>query len=284
MKSSVPLVSVIMCVYNGEAFVKNAIESILKQTFLNWELIICDDGSTDKTLSILETYAENPKIQVLKNKKNLGPGKSRNQCLKVAESDYIVIQDADDTSQKDRLSTLYNEITKQSASALGSGAILKDKNHYWGIIIHKPEPKKLDWIKSMQVVHASIIAKREDLLEVGGYGHSKKDRSEDYDLMCRLAAKNKKIINIPTPLYIINYGREDYKRRTALSRLFEVKAKFKVCRYIMPSLPYYIYCFKPLLLALIPKKLQFMIHKRIFYKNKVTANISIENDSNPNAH
>ncbi|MDC0253288.1 glycosyltransferase family 2 protein [Bacteriovoracales bacterium] len=278
---TLPLISVVMCVYNGQDCVGDAIDSIIAQTFNNYELIICDDASTDKTVSILERYEKNPKIKVLKNDVNKGSGFSRNRCISESRGDYIVIQDADDKSANRRLQVLYDSIKELKASVVGSSAILVDGDFCWGVMTYQQRPKKYEWIRSMQIVHASIIVKKADVLEVGGYSAFKKDRSEDYDLLCRIAARGKVIRSIKDPLYIINYSENDYKRRTFVSRLYEVRAKYKACFYISPPLLYYLYCLKPLVLAFMPKKIQFLIHKMIFSGNKSRHFSPSDIDTNP---
>ncbi len=95
--------SVIMPVYNGQDFVSKAIESILGQTFSDFEFIIINDGSTDRTLKILESYQKKDKRIVLLNQENKGIAKSLNRGIAKAKGDYIARQDADDISFPDRL-------------------------------------------------------------------------------------------------------------------------------------------------------------------------------------
>lgn len=97
-------VSVLMPVYNRESQVGDAIRSIQNQTFRDWELIILDDGSTDRTLQVCRSYeAEDSRIRVFANETNLGVGISRNRLLGYASGKYIAIQDSDDISLPERL-------------------------------------------------------------------------------------------------------------------------------------------------------------------------------------
>ena len=97
-----PTVSVIMSAYNAEAFLREALDSILAQTFEDFELIVVDDGSVDRTLEILAEYTD-PRLRVIQNRCNLGAGAARNQGLRVARGKYFAVQDADDASVPDRL-------------------------------------------------------------------------------------------------------------------------------------------------------------------------------------
>lgn len=90
-------VSVIMPAYNLERFIGETIDSVIAQTYQNWELLILDDCSSDKTLEIAKGYAEkDPRIIVLKNEQNMGVAKTRNKGLDISSGDYAALLDADD--------------------------------------------------------------------------------------------------------------------------------------------------------------------------------------------
>ncbi len=100
---SKPLVSVVMPVYNGEKFVAEAIESILNQTYTDWELIIVNDGSTDNTESVIKKFTQDKRIRYYKHNKNLGQSYAYNKGFFLAKGKYIAIQDSDDISLPHRL-------------------------------------------------------------------------------------------------------------------------------------------------------------------------------------
>lgn len=98
------LVSIIMPTFNAAATVAESIESILRQTYQNWELLISDDGSTDDTIAILDSYAQNDeRIQILKLKGNSGAGVARNNSIREAKGRYIAFCDSDDMWMADKL-------------------------------------------------------------------------------------------------------------------------------------------------------------------------------------
>ena len=107
---SSPKISVILPVYNEERYIENAIESVLKQSFADFELIIVNDGSTDCTLSIIEGF-DDSRIKVIEQE-NMGPGASRNNAMKIAEGEYMMFLDGDDWYREDALEIAYREITK----------------------------------------------------------------------------------------------------------------------------------------------------------------------------
>lgn len=105
-----PKISVILPVYNSQEYIKNAIESVLNQTFADFELIIVNDGSTDNTSDMINQLTDE-RIKLI-NQSNQGPGAARNNALEIAEGDYIMFLDADDWYSKDCLEISYAEATK----------------------------------------------------------------------------------------------------------------------------------------------------------------------------
>ena len=108
-----PTVSVLMPAYNVALYIEEAIDSILSQTFTDYEFLICDDASTDNTLGIASSYSDS-RIRILKNEKNQGIANSRNRLLKEAKGKYLAWLDADDVAYKDRLMEQVNFMEKNS--------------------------------------------------------------------------------------------------------------------------------------------------------------------------
>ena len=124
-----PEISVIMSVYNGEEYLEQAIDSVLSQTFENFELIVIDDCSTDKTNEILNKYAEKDKrVKVHRNEPNLRLPKSLNKAISLAEGKYIARMDADDICLPERLRLQYEFMEEKSDVALSSCKFLTVKN------------------------------------------------------------------------------------------------------------------------------------------------------------
>lgn len=120
--------SIIMPVYNGAKFINGAIQSILEQTYQDWELIIVNDGSTDETPKILEKYADNKKIQIL-TQENGGVSVARNNGVAKAKGSHIALLDADDLWHKNHLEVLNNMIEKYpSAGLYGTFAVTELAN------------------------------------------------------------------------------------------------------------------------------------------------------------
>ncbi|NBC56698.1 MAG: glycosyltransferase [Bacteroidetes bacterium] len=106
-----PLVSIVLCTFNGEKFIKEQIESILSQTYTNFELIICDDNSTDSTAYILEGYAQkDDRIKLLMNNKKLGYIKNFEKGIAQTRGEYIALSDQDDIWNNDKILKLQTNI------------------------------------------------------------------------------------------------------------------------------------------------------------------------------
>ena len=100
------MISVVMPVYNGEAFVARAVQSVLDQTSPRWEIVAVDDGSRDGTRAILERFAaRDPRIRVL-HQENAGVSAARNAAMAAARGEYLAFLDADDWWYPDHLTTL----------------------------------------------------------------------------------------------------------------------------------------------------------------------------------
>ena len=111
MVNRFPKISVLMPVYNGDKYLKKSINSILRQTFDDFELIIINDGSTDLSLSIIKSY-QDKRIKIINNSKNIGIAYSLNKGLNKANGDYIARQDQDDISHPERFMCQVNYLKK----------------------------------------------------------------------------------------------------------------------------------------------------------------------------
>ena len=127
----IPFVSVVLPVFNGQAYVAEAIESIRAQTFSHWELIIVDDGSSDSSLEICRSYEKNDsRIKAFRNDKNLGLARTMNRLLTLVRGKYVAIQEQDDISLPHRLASEVELLESRSDVALVSGvaAWMNDRN------------------------------------------------------------------------------------------------------------------------------------------------------------
>lgn len=120
------LISIAMCSYNGERFIKEQIDSILSQTYRNFELIVVDDGSNDSTVTIIKEYQiKDDRIKLFQNEKNLGFVKNFEKAISLCSGDFIALADQDDVWKKNKLQVFVENIGKNLL--IYSDAILIDQ-------------------------------------------------------------------------------------------------------------------------------------------------------------
>ncbi|WP_078553419.1 glycosyltransferase family 2 protein [Bacillus alkalicellulosilyticus] len=132
-------VSIIIPVYNSEKYISKCLDSILSQTYRNIEIILINDGSTDKSRKIIESYQEKDKRIVVYHQENAGPSESRNQGLTNSKGQYIVFIDSDDTVHENHIQSLVTEMNSTNADIVCCGYF--DISHY-GTIKHNDFDKK----------------------------------------------------------------------------------------------------------------------------------------------
>lgn len=198
--SKKPLVSVIMGVHNGMPYLKEAVESILKQTYKNFELIIVEDASTDKTWEYLNKL-RGKKIKLLRNKKNLGLARSLNKALSFAKGEYIARMDADDISLPSRLTEqLKFMMNNKNIDICGTWAAIVNEDGKRVAKAHYPKKDKeikqvLKW--TTPLIHPTWVVNRKVFHELNGYKEYW-DFVEDYEFLLR--AKKYQMANIPKEL------------------------------------------------------------------------------------
>lgn len=203
-KNDEPLISVIMPAYNCESYIAQAIESILSQTYKNFELLIVDDASTDLTWNIINQYSDS-RIKRRKNSNNIGYLKTVNSIFPLCIGEYITFQDADDWSSCDRLLKQLNLLQKNNKTHLCGtystkfNSIIRVTFKY--PLTNKMLKKELNKGRTSLFCGASMMLTRSLLEVIGGY-RCFFDRigSEDIDWYIRaLEITNGE--NIPEPLY-----------------------------------------------------------------------------------
>ena len=170
-----PLVSIIMPCFNAESLIEKALESILKQSYENWELLIIDDGSTDDTAKIIKKFSsENSKIKFYSNTNNCGVAYSRNIGLYFASGDFITFHDADDISHPQRIEYLlyellndnkkqivvskYIRVNKEQKQLIVNGK--KKLNHISGMMFREIVKEKLGFFKETNISEDSEYHER----------------------------------------------------------------------------------------------------------------------------
>lgn len=203
-------ITVIMPVYNSENFLKEAIDSILQQTYKKFTFIIINDGSTDSSEKIIKEF-DDPRIYYIKNSCNKGIVYSLNKGLSLASTKYIARMDSDDVCKKNRLQVQYEYMERhKDICLLGSSAYKIDKDgRKIGEICPTTDCASIKTLLlfSNLIIHPSVMIRRNALLEEVTSYDDLHLASEDYGMWCSIAASDKKIKILPDKL--INYRCND---------------------------------------------------------------------------
>jgi hypothetical protein len=199
-----PVVSVIMPTWNGERFLRPAIDSILNQTLTDFELIVIDDGSTDSTPRILTDYKDD-RLVVLTNEHNLGIAGATNRGLAAARGEYVALQDHDDISLPQRFQVQVEYLDSHPEIALvGSGATLIDQDgtplpktaslEIWPTSENRlsTDDLNLKWhlLFGCPFYHVSVMVRRGAILDVGGYRRDPSFQcAQDFEFLSRLGMR-----------------------------------------------------------------------------------------------
>lgn len=259
-------ISVIMGIYNCAQSLREAIDSLYTQTYKNFKIIMCDDGSTDNTYQIAQEYATiHDNIVLIKNPHNMGLNATLNHCLEYADTEYIARMDGDDISLPTRFEKEIKFLDSHPEYAIvscpmiyfdekGNFKIGKAKSNY---------PDKKDFVRGTPFCHAPCMVRREAYVKVGGYSVDKKLlRVEDYHLWMKMYAAGFKGAVLNEPLYKMRDDRNAATRRTFQNRLNE--AYVKHIGYKMIGLPWYyqIFTLEPIIKHLLPRALYIYLHRR----------------------
>ena len=201
--SPTPAVSVLLPVYNGENYVGEAVESILAQSFEDFELIVINDGSTDNSGKILHEMAIRDLRIVLIEKTNGGLVSALNDGIKRARAPLIARMDADDVSAPERLEMQFERMKSDpTLGVLGSFIRIVDQQSRpirIGRYPVTPNEVKRFLEHGCPLAHPTVMMKKEAVLSVGGYREAVK-HAEDYDLWLRISEAGYHIANVPRPL------------------------------------------------------------------------------------
>ena len=265
MEDARPLISVIMGVYNEEAAIRESIESILGQTYSNWELIICDDASTDGTYEICREYAaRDGRIRVIRNKQNMRLAAALNRCLKIARGVYIARMDADDISLPKRLEQ--EEAFLESHPGIdvaGCCCYVSDGSTVTAHRAYRRHPRKKDLLFGPPYAHPAICMRREAYDRLHGYVSDKKTmRAEDWELWFRFYEKGFCGCNLQEYLYVYRETKDDYRKRTVRAGVETAKVCLDGYRRLHAPWYFYPFVFKPVLPAILPDWFMYAYHNR----------------------
>jgi len=215
------LVSIIMGVYNNAPTLPAALDSILAQTYENWEFVICDDCSTDGSLAILESYAaRDTRFVLLRNEKNLRLAASLNRCLEVTKGELIARMDGDDIALPERFAVQVSYLQEHPEVDLVGTAMQRFSDEGLADILYvPPNPDKLYLRNGVPFLHPTIMTYKRIYDALEGYTVLPRTaRAEDMDLWARFYHAGFVGANLDEALYLF---REDWiaiQKRTFRTR------------------------------------------------------------------
>lgn len=262
-----PKISILMGIYNCAPTLPEAIDSILAQTYSNWELILCDDGSKDDTYAVAESYHNRypEKIILIRNEKNMGLNHTLNHCLEYATGEFIARMDGDDLSLPTRFEKELKYLLENPQYAIVSTPmIFFDENGDWQTEkCHCEEPNVQMLVRGTIHCHAPCMLRADAMRQVGGYSVDKKLlRVEDWHLWLKLYAAGYRGRNLTEPLYKMRDDQAAASRRKFRYRFNEAYVSLLAVKTF--RLPVYkcIYALRPILVGLLPSPVYHYLHRK----------------------
>lgn len=258
-------ISVIMGIYNCASTLEDALNSLYSQTYQDFKIILCEDGSTDDTYQIACRYAEcHDNIVLLRNECNKGLNYTLNRCLSEVDTEYVARMDGDDISLPERFEREIHFLdSNHEFSMVSCPMIYFDEHGDYRIGTARPYPTKMNLIYGSPFCHAPCMIRTEAIKAVGGYSEGKRYlRIEDYVLWSKLYALDFKGANLMEPLYKMRDDRNAIRRRTFRARWNSMLAKFEAYYKLGIPLKYYPQALRPVLIGLLPTKLYIYFRNR----------------------
>lgn len=257
-------ISVLMGIYNCASTLPEALDSLYAQTFKDFRIILCEDGSKDDTYAVAKQYADrHDNIVLLRNERNMGLNYTLNRCLEHADTEYCARMDGDDISLPERFEKEICFLDEHPEYAIVSCPMIYfDEHGEFKRGQAHGEVEKKDFLHGTPICHAPSMSRTIALKDVGGYAVDPRLlRVEDYNLWTRMYAKGYKAYNMSEPFYMMRDDRNAKARRNWLTRRNEIYAMSMGFR--MLGLPYYcqLYALRPLLAHIAPRWIYNLYHK-----------------------
>jgi glycosyltransferase involved in cell wall biosynthesis len=185
----IPVISILMPVYNAELFLNDTIESVLNQTFKSFELIIIDDVSTDRSIDIIRSYSD-PRIKLFQNQKNIGTIATLCKGIDLCQAEYIARLDHDDICYPNRLERQYEFIKSNPDGALYScwaKEVTKDRD-FVRTDMHDPAHYYFNLTFTNWIYHSTMVYRKDAVLSVGKYTAA---YTEDFELIWQILRRYK---------------------------------------------------------------------------------------------
>lgn len=258
-------ISVLMGIYNCASTLPEALDSLYAQTYKDFKIILCEDGSKDDTYAVAKQYADkHDNIVLVRNEKNMGLNYTLNRCLEHADTEYCARMDGDDISLPTRFEKEIKFLDEHSEYAVVSAPMVYfDEKGDYRFGRGKGDVKASDFINGTPICHAPCMFRTDAVKSVGGYTvDDKLLRVEDYHLWFKLFAKGYKLFMLDECLYKMRDDRNAVARRTWKNRRNE--AYVKHIGYKMIGLPWYkqIYALVPIIKYCVPRFVYNYLHRK----------------------
>lgn len=231
-----PLVSILMPVYNTAPYLREAMDSMLSQTFTDFELIVLNDCSPDNAEEILDTYAD-PRIVRYSGEGNVGLGNVLNVGISMARGKYIARMDSDDISLPNRLQVQVDYLeTHPEIDLVSVGMqLFGAKEEVW-IRELNPEKVKINALFHSPILHASSVWCKDSFEKQGLRFRQEMVPAEDYDLWARALVKGLKLVNLPDVLYKYRMHSSQATLQTDMTSAKSREVQQEYLRLALPSL------------------------------------------------
>lgn len=259
-------VSVIMGIYNCEETLVQAVTAIRAQTYENWELILCDDGSSDGTYRVAEGLArDDSRIVLLRNQHNLGLSKTLNHCLERATGEFVARMDGDDDCHAERFARQVRFLQDHREFAyVSSSMLLFDESGVWGRKDVPEFPTAAAVVEGSPICHAPTMFRRGCLEAVKGYTTDDRVlRVEDVDLWIKLYRAGFRCYNIQEPLYYMRNDQNAYTRRRYKYRINSSRVRLEGCKQLHLGAKSYLKALSPMVIGLIPGPVRRFMKKHM---------------------
>lgn len=260
-------ISVLMGIYNCAATLPEAIDSILAQTYTDWELIMCDDGSIDDTYAVADSYRSRfpEKVILLKNERNMGLNYTLNHCLQYARGKYIARMDGDDISSPLRFEKELATLQAEPGIAVVSCPMIyfDETGDYAEGRCNSEYPHAELLVHGPIHCHAPCMVRAEVMHAVGGYSVDKKLlRVEDWHLWLKIYAAGGQGKNLDEPLYKMRDDRQSANRRKLRYRLNEAHMVVLAVKELGLPKWKYVFVLRPILVGLLPGPVYRFLHRK----------------------
>lgn len=254
-----------MGIYNCASTLVEALDSLYSQTYQDFKIILCEDGSSDNTYQVATDYAaRHDNIVLLRNERNLGLNATLNRCLQVVDTQYVARMDGDDISLPARFEQEVRFLDDHPEYALVSAPMIYfDDNGDFRTDTATAEPAPATFVHSSPFCHAPVMVRAEAYRAVGGYTVSKYLlRVEDQHLWFKMYQRGFKGYNLQQPLYKMRDDRNAKGRRTFANRRNEAYLRWLICRGFSLPLKSYLHIAVPIVKWLAPLWIYDYYHRR----------------------